>query len=114
MMMKKMPDYKWLCCSMLLLVSLALTVAVTGCEEDGDGQTFVYEVSHLERLPWRRRDAAELERHSDLLYAGGPERLTLVTCWPYEWPGNSHRVIVVARPPSYFADLSREVENSRP
>lgn len=26
------------------------------------------------------------------------ERLTLVTCWPYEWPGNSHRVIVVARP----------------
>jgi sortase A len=27
------------------------------------------------------------------------ERLTLVTCWPYEWPGNSHRVIIVARPP---------------
>jgi sortase A len=26
------------------------------------------------------------------------ERLTLVTCWPYEWPGNTHRVIVVARP----------------
>lgn len=30
----------------------------------------------------------------------GDERLTLVTCWPYEWPGNSHRVIVVAHPPS--------------
>lgn len=30
------------------------------------------------------------------------ERLTLVTCWPYEWPGNTHRVIVVARPPGYF------------
>jgi LPXTG-site transpeptidase (sortase) family protein len=29
------------------------------------------------------------------------ERLTLVTCWPYEWPGNSHRVIVVARPTGY-------------
>ena len=28
----------------------------------------------------------------------GDERLTLVTCWPYEWPGNSHRVIVVSRP----------------
>ena len=26
------------------------------------------------------------------------ERLTLVTCWPYQWPGNTHRVIVVARP----------------
>jgi LPXTG-site transpeptidase (sortase) family protein len=28
----------------------------------------------------------------------GDERLTLVTCWPYEWPGNTHRVVVVARP----------------
>jgi sortase A len=26
------------------------------------------------------------------------ERLTLVTCWPYEWPGITHRVIVVAKP----------------
>ena len=25
-------------------------------------------------------------------------RLTLVTCWPYEWPGNTHRVIIVAKP----------------
>jgi sortase A len=38
----------------------------------------------------------------------GDERLTLVTCWPYEWPGNSHRVIVVARPPSYFESLEQE------
>jgi sortase A len=29
------------------------------------------------------------------------QRLTLVTCWPYEWPGNTHRVIVVAKPPVY-------------
>ncbi len=33
------------------------------------------------------------------------ERLTLVTCWPYEWPGNSHRVIVVAHPPEYWQSL---------
>lgn len=26
------------------------------------------------------------------------ERLTMVTCWPYEWPGNTHRVIIVAKP----------------
>jgi len=26
------------------------------------------------------------------------ERLTLVTCWPYEWPGNTHRVIIVSLP----------------
>jgi sortase A len=40
----------------------------------------------------------------------GDERLTLVTCWPYEWPGNSHRVIVVARPPGYFDSL--QVDNA--
>jgi sortase A len=37
------------------------------------------------------------------------ERLTLVSCWPYEWPGNTHRVIVVARP----EDLTTTVEGSR-
>lgn len=36
------------------------------------------------------------------------ERLTLVTCWPYQWPGNSHRVIVVARPPDYIDDSGVE------
>lgn len=40
----------------------------------------------------------------------GDERLTLVTCWPYEWPGNSHRVIVVARPPSYFESLGEAAQ----
>lgn len=25
------------------------------------------------------------------------QRLTSVTCWPYQWPGNTHRVMV-ARP----------------
>jgi len=34
------------------------------------------------------------------------ERLTLVTCWPYEYPGNSHRVIVVALPTPYYKALS--------
>jgi sortase A len=40
----------------------------------------------------------------------GDERLTLVTCWPYDWPGNSHRVIIVARPPGYFDELSTGIE----
>jgi sortase A len=35
----------------------------------------------------------------------GDERLTLVTCWPYEFPGNSHRLIIVARPPGYLDSL---------
>jgi sortase A len=42
------------------------------------------------------------QRNAQWIMPSGDERLTLVTCWPYEWPGNSHRVIVVARPPAYF------------
>jgi sortase A len=42
------------------------------------------------------------QKNAQWIMPSGDERLTLVTCWPYEWPGNSHRVIVVARPPAYF------------
>ena len=48
------------------------------------------------------------QKNAQWIRATGDERLTLVTCWPYEWPGNSHRVIVVARPPSYFEILTEE------
>jgi sortase A len=41
------------------------------------------------------------KKNAQWILPTGDERLTLVTCWPYEWPGNSHRVIVVARPPGY-------------
>ncbi len=54
------------------------------------------------------------KKNAQWIMPSGDERLTLVTCWPYEWPGNSHRVIVVARPPSYFEALSREVEQGIP
>jgi len=40
------------------------------------------------------------QKNAQWIMPTGDERLTLVTCWPYEWPGNSHRVIVVARPPA--------------
>ncbi|MFN2292743.1 MAG: sortase [Anaerolineae bacterium] len=46
------------------------------------------------------------QRNAQWIMPSGDERLTLVTCWPYEWPGNTHRVIVVARPPSYYESLS--------
>jgi sortase A len=39
------------------------------------------------------------QKNAQWIMPTGDERLTLVTCWPYEWPGNTHRVIVVARPP---------------
>lgn len=48
------------------------------------------------------------QKNAQWIMPTGDERLTLVTCWPYEWPGNSHRVIVVARPPSYFVALEEE------
>ncbi|MFN2168393.1 MAG: sortase [Anaerolineae bacterium] len=48
------------------------------------------------------------QRNAQWIMPTGDERLTLITCWPYEWPGNSHRVIVVARPPSYYWDLMEE------
>jgi sortase (surface protein transpeptidase) len=37
-------------------------------------------------------------RNAQWIMPTADERLTLVTCWPYNWPGNTHRVIVVARP----------------
>jgi len=43
-------------------------------------------------------------RNAQWIMPSGDERLTLVTCWPYQWPGNSHRVIVVARPPDYVPE----------
>jgi len=38
------------------------------------------------------------QKNAQWIMPAGEERLTLVTCWPYEWPGNTHRVIVVALP----------------
>jgi sortase A len=48
------------------------------------------------------------QKNAQWIMPAGEERLTLVTCWPYEWPGNSHRVIIVARPKSYFEEWTRE------
>jgi sortase (surface protein transpeptidase) len=38
------------------------------------------------------------EKNAQWIAPTNDTRLTLVTCWPYYWPGNSHRVVVVARP----------------
>jgi LPXTG-site transpeptidase (sortase) family protein len=65
---------------------------------DEDGQTFAYRVTEVQRLPWRKRNFSELEQHSDLLYAGGPERLTLVTCSGGSVAPFSQRIYVLAEP----------------
>jgi sortase A len=51
------------------------------------------------------------QKNAQWIMPTGDERLTLVTCWPYEWPGNSHRVIVVARPASYFTTLGDSIKD---
>jgi sortase A len=51
------------------------------------------------------------QKNAQWIMPSGDERLTLVTCWPYEWPGNSHRVIVVARPAGYLDTLG--LDNAR-
>jgi sortase A len=48
------------------------------------------------------------QKNAQWIMPSGDERLTLVTCWPYEWPGNTHRVIVVARPPDYAMSMFEE------
>lgn len=65
---------------------------------DKDGQAFLYRVSSIERIPWRTRNSAELEQHSDLLYPGGPERLTLVTCSGGSSAPFAQRIYAVALP----------------
>ena len=44
-------------------------------------------------MPWAVR-----QKNAQWIAPTTDERLTLVTCWPYEWPGNTHRVIIVAKP----------------
>ena len=60
-------------------------------------------------MPLRTR-----KKNAQWIMPSGDERLTLVTCWPCEWPGNAHRVIVVAPPLSYYADLIQEAEQDIP
>lgn len=57
---------------------------------------FRYTVS--EKLILREAGVSDEQRRLNALWVGASEdeRVTLVTCWPYS--GNSHRVIVVARP----------------
>ena len=60
---------------------------------------YVYTVTDKYILKEMGVSTATRKKNAQWILPSGDERLTLVTCWPYEWPGNSHRVIVVARPP---------------
>lgn len=44
------------------------------------------------------------QKNAQWIMPTADERLTLVTCWPYDWPGNSHRLIIVAKPRGWYLD----------
>jgi len=62
----------------------------------GEGQTRQYRVSEVLILPERDQPLAVRLANARYIQPTEDERLTLVTCWPYE--DNSHRTVVVAFP----------------
>ncbi len=59
-------------------------------------QQFHYTVFRTELFPERGLTAQQQLDNGRWIAPTADERLTLVTCWPYS--GNSHRLVVVARP----------------
>jgi LPXTG-site transpeptidase (sortase) family protein len=62
------------------------------------GESLVYEVVSVERIPWRRKTLEELARHLDYLAPTGEERLTLMSCGGANFEPFPERVYVVAKP----------------
>ncbi len=57
---------------------------------------YTYVVSDIELLPERDQPLAVRQENARWIGPTDDERLTLVTCWPYE--DNSHRVVIIAYP----------------
>ncbi|MFC2029723.1 sortase [Chloroflexota bacterium] len=77
---------------------------------NADGRLYEYVVMEKYILKEAGMPLKVRRTNAQWIMPTGDERLTLVTCWPYEWPGNTHRVVVVARPAEYF---QQSVENSQ-
>lgn len=75
-----------------------------------DDIPYVYHVAEKYILKEAGMPPEVRRTNAQWILPSGDERLTLVTCWPYEWPGNTHRVVVVARPAGYFDELASEVQ----
>lgn len=60
------------------------------------GKVFVYTIDLKMILPEQYQPAEVRLDNAQWLAASEDERLTLITCWPYET--NTHRLIIVARP----------------
>jgi LPXTG-site transpeptidase (sortase) family protein len=59
-------------------------------------KTFSYTILNKMILPEKYAPLEERVRNSQWILPSEDERLTIVTCWPYE--SNTHRLILVARP----------------
>jgi LPXTG-site transpeptidase (sortase) family protein len=62
------------------------------------GRQFAYVIVLKMILPERFEPLAVRVANAEWIQPSADERLTLVTCWPYE--SNTHRLIIVARPVS--------------
>jgi sortase A len=59
-------------------------------------QEFVYVVGLMTRFDERFRPIEERLENARWILPSNDERLTVITCWPYE--SNTHRVVIVAVP----------------
>jgi LPXTG-site transpeptidase (sortase) family protein len=65
-------------------------------EVEANNQVYFYRVTTLRILPERGQPLELRLQNAQWIQPTTDERLTLVTCWPYN--DNSHRLIIVARP----------------
>lgn len=61
-----------------------------------DHHLFTYQVTNKMILPEKYESLDVRVKNAQWLLPSEDERLTLITCWPYE--SNTHRLIIVARP----------------
>lgn len=73
----------------------------------GQETLYRYRVTNVEILPEKNRPLKARLENARWMLPSVDERLTLVTCWPYE--SNTHRLIVVAEPLSR-QELARKLQ----
>lgn len=61
-----------------------------------DEHVFTYQITNMMILPEKYQEMDTRMENAQWILPSQDERLTLITCWPYE--SNTHRLILVARP----------------
>jgi LPXTG-site transpeptidase (sortase) family protein len=74
-----------------------------------DQHLFVYQITNKMILPEKYEVLEVRVKNAQWILPSQDERLTLITCWPYE--SNTHRLIIVARPVSVdtIPDIDQEL-----